>query len=221
MSYHKESKMKQTSNRPFLIAITGGIASGKSVAANWFKKKNITVISTDDLGHKVLKLPRVKADLVKKFGNGILAGECISRQELAEVVFSKSEYLQYLNSIVHPEIRKMMQEVIDSSIEEILIFEIPLLFEGSLDKSFDLVINISVSKTCQMKRLLAREMTEAEAEQRITAQLPDWSRKERADINIDNNFTLDRLYEQLSKILQYLDKFERKEIVRIIPDKWS
>jgi len=212
--------MKQQNSRPFLIAITGGIASGKTLVANWFKEKDFVVIFSDKLGHQILKQQKIIKQLIEKFGNEILKNDKIDRKKLAKIVFENTENLSFLNKLVHPKIRKLMQQKIDNSNAEFLIIEIPLLYENDLYDCFDLCVNISTTKDIQIKRLEKRDgINSTEAIKKISVQLPNRIRAERSDLNFYNNLTLDRLYVQLSKFLEYLNKFEKKKIKRLVEKK--
>jgi len=208
--------MKQV-NRPFLLAITGGIASGKSTVSHWFEQHNFTVYYADKIGHQILSDPSIIMQLTDTFRDRITQGNSIDRAKLGEFVFSNPKKLEKLNSILHPAIRKRMQDLINQSTDKLLFFEIPLLFEGGLDKSFDLVINVHVSLETQIQRLIIRNgFSRKEAEQRINSQLPAEIKMKQADVNVDNNETLVQLRNQLEELLNNLDSFSHKKVESLI-----
>lgn len=208
--------MKQY-KRPFLIAITGSFASGKTLVSIWFEEKEFTVHYTDKLGHAVLQDEKVIYILAEKFGNEILKNGEINRKKLGEIVFDSTENLRFLNSILHPQIRSKTQAIIDSSREDYLVFEIPLLFENKLQDAFDLTINISTAKENQIFRSQKRDKIKiTQIEQRIKSQMSDYDKQKFADINIENNGTIDELYLKLENLLPLIKRMGKKDIRKII-----
>ena len=208
--------MKQY-KRPFLIAITGSFASGKTLVSRWFEEKGFTVHYTDKLGHAILQDEKVIYILAEKFGNEILENGAISRTKLGKIVFNSIDNLKFLNSILHPQIRSKTQAIIDSSREDYLVFEIPLLFENKLQDAFDLTINISASKENQISRSQKRDkMKINQIEQRIKSQMSDYDKQKLADINIENNGTINELYLKLENLLTFIKKINKKNIRKLI-----
>ena len=209
--------MQNKRKRATLIAITGGIASGKSAVSLWLEKQGYHVVYSDKLGHQVLQLPEIEQKLLEKFGDEILQDGKISRAKLAELVFSDPENLLFLNQLTHPRIRQQMQELADNCSGDILFFEIPLLYENNLAERFDYVINVYCSQETQLARLKERDDLDATAAlQRIKAQLPDFIKYERADINLQNNSSRKELYRQLTNIEKYLTRLPQKRVERMI-----
>ena len=219
--------MKQ-SNRPFLIAVTGGIASGKTLISKWFEEKGYKVVYADKIGHKFLDDEDIINRLTEKFGEDILEKAKINRKELGQIVFGSKEKLYFLNQLLHPKIRKEMQKIIDEYEElntsskdlcqvPILIFEIPLLFENKLEKAFDLVLNISSEKSIQIRRIIKKKkISEKRAKQIIDSQMSDFEKQKLADVNIENNLSLENLYEKLENQLQIIKKMKHRNIKRLI-----
>ena len=209
--------MGNKNKRATLIAITGGIASGKSAVSAWLEKHGNKVIYSDKLGHEALKMPKVEEQLITKFGEEILEDGKISRQKLAKLVFSNPDNLLFLNNLTHPLIRKKMQDIADNSDEDILFYEIPLLYENGLADKFDYVINVFSTEDVKIARIKERDgLDEEAAKLRIKAQLPDHIKLDRADINLLNNGSLEELYRQLENIRDYFIKLPKKEIERLV-----
>ena len=216
------------SDRPFLIAITGGIASGKTLVSEWFEEKGYKVFYADKIGHKFLDDEDIINKLTEKFGEDILENDKINREQLGQIVFGSKEKLYFLNQLLHPKIRKEMQKIIDECEEldtsskdlcqvPILIFEIPLLFENKLEKAFDLVLNIPSEKSIQIKRIIKkRKISEKRAKQIIDSQMSDFEKQKLADVNIMNNTSLENLYEKLENQLQIIKKLKHRNIKRLI-----
>ncbi len=204
-------------NRPFLVAVTGGIASGKTLVSKWFEKKGFKVYYSDKIGHHFLDDKEVTLKLIKRFGKNILKNDKIDRKKLGSIVFNSQEELHFLNLLLHPKIRRETRRIIEHSNEDYLIFEIPLLFENKIEKAFDLTINVSTDKKNQVERLKKdnRFLLE-EIEQRIKSQMQDYDKQKLADINIENNTTLDDLYSKLENLLPIIRKLNYKEVMKLI-----
>ncbi len=204
-------------NRPFLIAVTGGIASGKTLVSKWFEKKGFKVYYSDKIGHHFLDNEEVIPELVKRFGKKILKNNKIDRKKLGSIVFNSQEELHFMNLLLHPKIRRETRRIIEQSDEDYLVFEIPLLFENKIEKAFDLTINISTDKKTQVERLKKdNRLLPEEIEQRINSQMQDYDKQKLADINIENNTTLDDLYSKLENLLPIIRKLNYKEIIELI-----
>ena len=143
--------MKQY-KRPFLIAITGGIASGKSIVSRWFEEKGYKVIYADTISHFLLEKEEIKQKIRDKFGNGVFNINKVNRKKLGKIVFNSPEKLAFLNTLLHPLVRIKIQRIIDEEDSKILIIEIPLLFENGLEKCFDLILNVFSEEAIQVKR---------------------------------------------------------------------
>ena len=203
--------------RPFLIAITGSIASGKSTVSKWFENKGYEVFYADRIGHEILKNPDIISDLENEFSSEILTKGKINRRKLGEIVFSNPEKLKFLNDLLHPKIRAEMQKMIDNSNSEILFFEIPLLFENGLEKSFDLTINISTKQENLIQRLKNRNgLSKAEIQRKIATQMTDEEKQERADVNIVNNKEINNLYQKLEEFCNTLKDLPFKQVERLL-----
>ena len=199
-------------DRPFLIAVTGGIASGKTVVAKWFEEQQFQVIYTDKIGHDLFKEKYFIDQIETIFGNDLKITGSVNREKLGRIIFDSTEKRKMLNELLHPEIIKRMKQIMRTSSQQILIFEIPLLFENGLQKLFDLTVNISAKKDLRIKRIVKRnEITKEAAQKRIHSQMSDLDKKKLADINIENNADIKDLNLQLEKLKSVILK--NKKIV--------
>ena len=204
-------------DRPFLIAITGGIASGKSVVSKWFEKQKFSVFYADKIGHDFFKEQYFINKIKDIFGLKIIINGSVNRAKLGEIVFDNAEKRKQLNELLHPQIRKRMQQIIDTSSQEILIFEIPLLFENGLQNAFDLTINISAQNEIRIKRIIERDgITKKATQKRISSQMTELDRQKLANINITNEKDINELYLRLKKLLPHIKKLKKKDIKKII-----
>ncbi len=198
-------------DRPLLIAITGGIASGKSIVSKWFDKQNFSVFYADKIGHELFEERYFINKIKSIFGKEIIHDNSIDRVKLGEIVFNSADKRKQLNELLHPEIRKRMQHIIDTSPQEILIFEIPLLFENSLQNAFDLTINISAQDKLRLDRIIKRDnISEEAAKKRISSQMSEPDRRKLANVNITNEENINELYLQLKKLLPQIKNLKRK-----------
>lgn len=203
-------------DRPFLVAITGGIASGKSIVSKWFEEKNYLVFYADKIGHELLNDKYFKNKIENIFGKDIIINGSVDRAKLGKIIFNSAGKRIQLNEVLHPEIRKRMQQIINTSSQEVLIFEIPLLFENGLHKAFDLTINISARDEIRIERIIKRDgITKDFAQKRINSQMPELDKQKLADINIVNESDLDNLFLQLQRLLPHLKELKKKDIKKI------
>jgi dephospho-CoA kinase len=190
-----------------VIGLTGGIASGKSTVSNMMKDLGITVIDADvEARLAVRKGKKAYQEIISHFGPEILQSDgSIDRGKLGSIVFHNSEKRMLLNSIVHPAVREqMLSKKIDAEArgEQIIVMDIPLLFESKLTYMVDKILLVYVDEDTQLKRLIERNhFTEEEAKARINSQLPLKEKVSLADAVIDNNGTIEETRNQLLQIL--------------------
>ncbi len=193
-----------------IIGLTGGIASGKSTIASFFKDEGIPVIETDQIAKTILQ-PGSDAfnEVVKHFGEEILLSEgIINRKALGERIFKDEHERDILNQIVHPEVRIITQSKADVLKKEghaIIVIDVPLLFEAGFDQDVDQTLVISVPKDIQIERLMARDGIEkAYALKKINAQMPLKEKRKRADFVIDNRGSILDTKNQFNEVLKAL-----------------
>lgn len=189
-----------------ITALTGGIGSGKSTAGELFAGLGAHVVDSDKLARDVLA-PGTDGfnQVVQTFGEEILRGGAIDRAALGAKVFSDSNARIKLEEITHPLIRKAFADFIEESPKEsIIINQIPLLVESKYDYKFDAVITISSDISNRTARLLQRGLTQAEIEQRFSAQATDLQRQEISDFIIENNGDLDSLKKEVERVWRSL-----------------
>ena len=199
-----------------LIALTGGIGSGKSRAAAILEELGAHSISADTLAREVLERGEDGYnEVVAYFGDEILNEGQIDRKKLAEIVFNDSKQLEVLESITHPLIRaKFVSETRGLPENSVVVYEIPLLAESiSRQKQldFDHVIVLESETETRVARLIERGLSAKEAQLRIANQYSDAQRKEIATHLIKNEGSLEELINSLS---QWWSKFISPEIAK-------
>jgi dephospho-CoA kinase len=193
------------------IALTGGIACGKSNVSQLFKKLGAEVISLDELSRQVVT-PDSKGlnQLIERFGDGILnADKTLNRKALRELLLKDKANQQLIEDILHPKILEKMQMEIEKTKNKVIIVEIPLLVEKNLDYLFDRAIIVNCNEKNQLKRLIKREnISKKSAKQQISAQI---SAKERLEIAkklptdvIENNSQIFEMEEKVANLYQKL-----------------
>ena len=189
-----------------VVALTGGIGSGKSTVGQIFAQLGATVIDSDQLARDVLERGSVGFnEVVAKFGDGILKSGEIDRQILASLVFKDAKKRNELEQITHPLIRKAFTNVVSSaSPDSIVINQIPLLVESKHDYKFDHIITVSASESIRSERLIKRGLTNEQIKQRMAAQATDQMREDIADSVIVNEKTEQELTDQVEKIWEQL-----------------
>ncbi len=186
-----------------VIGLTGGIASGKSLASQQLRKLGATVIDADQIARDVVQPGRPAWDMIsREFGRLFIdsAGR-LDRQALGRLVFNNPQELQKLNRITHPlilvEIANLLKEYRALN-KEIVVLDAPLLFELGLNKTVDEVWVIDVDHATQLKRLIQRDrLTEKDARRRIELQIPLAEKARQADRVIDNRGTPEETEQQI------------------------
>ena len=162
------------------IAITGGIASGKSKLTNFLKSKGEVVIDLDEISHTLTDSDEDTInEITKIFGDDIKKQSgSIDRKLLASIVFSNAEDKKQLEEILHPRIRQVMMNKIDLLEKDNVFVEVQLLAEKNMGSLFDHIIIVSVSKDNQINRLKTIRMMDSNLINQILAsQLTDQKRK--------------------------------------------
>ena len=196
-----------------IIGLTGGIGSGKSSVAEMFKDEGAYVIDFDYLARVVVE-PDTPAwrDIVEHFGPEILLPDrTLNRSKLAEIVFSDAQSRKALEGFTHPRIIEkqdtLLEEIKTRDPKAIVIVDVPLLFELSLNKNFDKVILVYVSRDVQIERAIKRDaLLREEVEKRLEAQINIEKKKLLSDYIINNEGSLKNTMDQVRRVIQELKK---------------
>jgi dephospho-CoA kinase len=193
-----------------LVGLTGGIASGKSTVAKILQSLGAAIVNADDLAREVVE-PGHEAwqEIVASFGAGVLqSDQNLDRQKLRTLIFNQPEARKRLESIIHPRVRALAEERIRQYAAAgypVVIYEVPLLFEGNLQEWLRPVILVACDVDTQTVRLQKRDhLTAADAEKHIAAQMSLDDKRRLADYVIENNGSLEDLERQTRQILEQL-----------------
>jgi len=191
--------------------LTGGIATGKSTVAAFFRSAGAIIIDADAIAHKVVRkgCPAWQ-DIVTHFGRqALLSDGELNRKYIGAIIFNNSSERRILNDIIHPyvfqEIDARQEEIARQIPHAVVISDIPLLMETGADRDMAEVIVVYAPEQLQIQRLIKRDsLSEAEAISRIRAQMPIETKKRRAGLVIDNSKSLSDTREQTIAVYQEL-----------------
>ena len=188
------------------VALTGGIATGKSYVRSRFENLGVPTIDSDLLARDAVAPGTAGlAAVAERFGQRVVQSDgSLNRHALANIVFSDPESRKALEAIVHPYVRRRTDEWfhgLDVHRHYYAIADIPLLYEVHRHKDFDAVVVVACNPETQLRRLLDRGMSEPEARQRLAAQLRLDDKIARADYVIRT----DGSFEETDRQVQALD----------------
>lgn len=182
------------------IAITGNIASGKSAVEEILRQKGYKVLDSDAVGHELL----AHSEEVKKAFSAYDISEngAVSREKLGKVVFNDKKMLEKLNSILHPQIRKKIEEFLEQNKSEKYVFvSVPLLFEAGMDDIFDKIVFVYADDNLRLERLMARNGFPRDyAELRLKSQGCQEDKLAKSDFVINNNGSFEDLDKQVCSL---------------------
>ena len=194
------------------IALTGGIACGKSTLAKFLQELGIRVLDADDVVHE-LEAPGGGAveEIRARFGDSVVdAAGGVDRGRLAGIVFSDPVARRDLEAILFPRVRRILLEFAAGDRDGIRIAVIPLLFESHWESDYDIITAIASPRSVQVERMMqTRGYTRSQAEARLAAQMPVAEKVARADFAVVNDSTPEHLKEEALRLASWLK--ERRE----------
>lgn len=199
-----------------VVGLTGGIASGKSTASNFFQSLGAYIVDADVLAREVVQ-PQKAAwlEIVKEFGSGVLLEDGqIDREALGDIIFSDREKRERLNRIVHPRIIEA-EEALFSRLRErgeagVAILDAALLIEAGSQKRVDTVIVVWADEETQIKRMIKRDcLSRDKAEKRLNSQMPLKDKLPHANYIIDASRDLSYTKSQVEEIYKELLEIAR------------
>ena len=190
-----------------VVGLTGGIGTGKSAVAAILRELGVTVIDADEATRAVQARGTDGLNrLAQEFGSSIITPEGdLDRSRLADIAFKDPDARLRLNAIVHPLVRQWMGERQQEAFErgdELVVMDIPLLFESRGAGAFQTTILVYAPEELQLRRLMElRGMTDEQARQRIAAQMPIEEKRRLATHVIENSGSLEQLRTRVRQIL--------------------
>ena len=189
-----------------LVGLTGNIASGKSTVARLLAEHGATIVDADLLAREVVRPGQPALDrIVALWGDEMLNPDgTLDRAALRQRVFGSQHELDALNEIVHPEVRELSDQRVHEARkrgDQIVVCDIPLLFERKLAEQFDCIVLVDAPRPVRLERLVrVRGLHEAEAMEMIAAQMPAELKRARADFVIDNVGSREELAAEVSRV---------------------
>ncbi len=190
-----------------VVGLTGGISTGKSTVSTMFLHRGAYIIDCDIIAREVVAPGEEGlSQLVIRFGEEILQYDgTLNRKMLGTIIFNDEDARKALNEITHPLIRARVKQYIKENLlnhpSQIIIVDVPLLFEGNLAEIMDETVVVYVSEPIQLARLMERDkLTIEEAKTRIETQMSIEEKRKLADIVIDNSGKIEQTEEQVDLI---------------------
>jgi dephospho-CoA kinase len=194
-----------------LVGLTGGIASGKSAVAKILAQLGAAIVDADVLAREVVATGHEGwKEIVATFGSGVLqADQTLDRQKLRTLIFNNPDARKQLEAIIHPRVRALAERRIREHGEAgyaVVVYEVPLLFEGNLQEWLRPVILVACNVDIQRQRLQRRDDLDAAAAQKhIDAQMSLEDKRKLADYVIENDGSLADLESQVRGVLAKIE----------------
>ncbi|WP_430422522.1 dephospho-CoA kinase [Phenylobacterium sp.] len=193
-----------------IIGLTGSIGMGKSTTAAMFREAGIPVYDADAEVHKAYDVGGAAVEPVGAAFPGVVKDGKVDREELRKRVLGNPEALKVLNGIVHPIVGRARAAVFEEAEKagaDMVVLDVPLIFETGGEKNMHKVIVVSAPAEMQRARVLAREgMTPERLEAILAQQTPDAEKRARADYVVDTGQGLEHAREQVTAIIADLRK---------------
>ena len=187
------------------IAVTGGVASGKTTVCKLFQKLGAYVVSADEISHKLFDSQTdLGLQIIRTLGSDILQNGKINRKIVADKVFKDQKLLLELEKILHPLILKQIEldyvDVCKKGGYRAFVAEIPLLFEIGAEGFYDVTVSVEAEPDSAIKRFEALGFTEEEYNRRMSRQLSPQMKSTKAQYTIKNNGTLEDLQKEVVEL---------------------
>ncbi len=191
-----------------IIGLTGGIGSGKTTIANYYKSLGIPVYTADNEAKNLYTDPNVLVQLTAIFDDSIITNKQLDKKKLAALVFNNPSALQKLNNLIHPLVKLHFENWIQLHKEfPVLIKESALLFETNAYKNCDYTITVTAPEQEKINRVQLRDhCSKSEVEARMKNQLSDAMKIEKSDFVI-NNISINSALQQADTIIKKIKNF--------------
>jgi dephospho-CoA kinase len=191
------------------VGLLGGIGSGKSAVAAEFARRGARVVAGDQFGHEALKQPAIREAIVRRWGPDLLddKGE-VQRRKLGAIVFADPDERKALEALVHPYIRRRIEEEVarlkNDPNQPLIVLDAAILLEAGWNGVCDRLVYIDAPREVRLERVARqRGWAARELEDRELAQLPLTEKQVRADHVLDNSSTLEHLGRQVDDLLHH------------------
>jgi len=194
-----------------VVGLTGGIGSGKTTVANLFNLFGIPIYVADEEAKKLMVTSKViKKELISLFGENVYLEGKLNKAYIADIIFKDKEYLNKMNTIVHPKVGEHFKKWVKKQQAPYVIKEAAIMFENNSYKQYDYVVTVVAPQDIKIKRLLQRDNTSLDKIQAIMNN--QWSDADKVKLsdfvieNIDLEETKKQVLKTHNQILKKLDK---------------
>lgn len=189
-----------------IIGLTGGIGSGKSTIAGYFKALGVPVYIADEEARKLMDNPEIIQKVQSVFDENVIENKVLNRKKIAELVFSSPEKLKELNGIIHPEVKKHFISWVKAHEKyPFVIKEAAILFESGSYKDCDKIIVVTASEDVRIQRVMNRDaVAKEQVLERMHHQWPEEKKIKMSDFVIQNS-DLEQSKQKVSEILKELN----------------
>jgi len=186
----------------FCLGLTGSIGMGKSTTAALFAEEGCAVWDADAAVHRLYAPGGAAVEPLADILPDAIFGECVSRERLRDLIRDDPTVLPKVEAVVHPLVARDRKDFLKQTDADIVVFDIPLLFETGAEATMDAVACVTVAPEIQRQRVLARpDMTEARFEAMLSKQMSDSEKRKRADYLIVTD-TMDHAKQQVHEIVR-------------------
>lgn len=190
--------------QPFLIGLTGSIGMGKSTTAKMFADLGVSVWDADNAVHRLYGVGGAAVAPIRALHPEAVIDDAVSRDALKEWIANDASALGQIEQVVHPLVVADRIAFIADTASDLVLLDVPLLFETGSDEQMDAVVVVSAPPEVQSKRVLARVgMTQAQFDVILAKQLPDNQKRQRADYVIETT-TLEQAKSQVEAVLELI-----------------
>jgi dephospho-CoA kinase len=192
----------------YLVGLTGGIAAGKSTVASAWAELGGVEIDADQLAREAVSEGTEGLKAVRKtFGDAVFCDGQLNREALGAIVFGDIKERLKLEAIVHPLVKALAaRKMSELPQDSIVVYNVPLLVEASVDLPFDKIVTVETSKEKQLQRLVEiRGMSLEEAEKRVSSQATPAQRAKAADVILNSNQDMQLLLKDARKLWQQIE----------------
>jgi dephospho-CoA kinase len=188
------------------VGLTGSIGMGKSTVADMFKNFGCPVFDADKAVHGLYEKGGAGIDIIKSFYPAAVVNSAVDREILRSYIAENPDKIRELETLIHPLVKKLRDDFLKTNQnKELLVFDIPLLFETGLNKNMDITVVVSAPYHVQHKRVMSREgMTEKIFSGLLAKQIGDDEKKTMADIVIKTDESLNMTKSKVKEFISSL-----------------
>ena len=204
-----------------ILGVTGSVGMGKTEASKYFIKNNIDVFNCDKEIATFYNKKSIIIEIKKNFPSAIF-NEKVNKNVLANIVFNNQNKLKFLEGLLYKKLKEAQSFWLRKKIREkknLLVFDVPLLFEKDNIKKYDMVVVLSCNETVQRRRVLKRKgWTEDRYEKTLKEQTPDYIKQKLADIVIKSDRGKRYLHKEIIKIIKELKNKKNRKTYEILKE---